>query len=241
MLHHLFVELVKHVLAVIAREGAYSIEFSVGPRRRTLSVGFWEGKRFVCMSMLHCRRDVPPTKGYIDLMSRLLSAISGDATIICCGGSNADSVKVLDKSPGRKAGVQYPFALTAVQFERLLHRPSFSVMGRIDMFSMLRALLFRLNGLLDERWVQSTQFFRIVRIGNNSLWLPWEYGCGMIFLSFVGHGGWKVRVADNGSCGSGEDHSLASNCHVHQQYQSTSRISICGREGVYFMHMIACR
>ena len=118
--------------------------------------------------MLHCGRDVPPTKSYIDLVSRLLSAISGDATIICCGGSSADFVKVLDKSPGRKAGVQYPFSLTPVQFERLLHKPSFSVMGRIDICSMLRALLLRLNGLLDERWVQSTQYFRMVRIGSGA-------------------------------------------------------------------------
>ena len=172
LLHHLFVELVKHVSSVIAREGAYSIEFFMGSHRRTLSVEFWEGKCFVCMPMLHCGRDVPPTKSYIDLVSRLLSAISGDAAIICCGGSNADFVKVLDKSPDRKAGVQYPFALAPVHFERLLHKPSFSVMGRIDMCSMLRALLLRLNGLLDERWVQSTQYFRMVHIGNNSSWLP---------------------------------------------------------------------
>ena len=123
--------------------------------------------------MLHCGGDVPPTKSYIDLVLRLLSAISGDATIVCCGGSNADFVKVWDKSLGWKAGVQYPFALTPVQFERLLHKPTFSIMGRIDMCSMLRALLLRLNGLLDERWVQSTQYFRRVRIGNISLWLPW--------------------------------------------------------------------
>ena len=165
-MHHLFLELVKHVSSVIAREGAYSIEFFVDSRRRTFSLCFWEGKRFLCLPMLHCGRDVPPTKGYIDLVARLLSAISGDATIICRGGSSADFVKVLDKSPGRKAGVQYPFSLTPVQFERLLHKPSFSVMGRIDMCSMLRALLLRLNGLLDERWVQSTQYFRMVRIGS---------------------------------------------------------------------------
>ena len=152
--------------SVIAREGAYSIEFFVDSRRRTLSLCFWEGKRFLCLPMLHCGRDIPPTKSYINLVSRLLSAISGDATIICCGGSSADFVKVLDKSPGRKAGVQYPFSLTPVQFECLLHKPSFSVMGRIEMCSMLRALLLRLNGLLDERWVQSTQYFRMVRIGS---------------------------------------------------------------------------
>ena len=88
LLQHLFLELVKHVSSVIAREGAYSIEFSVGSHRRTLIVGFWEGKRFVCMPMLPCGRDIPPTKSYSDLVSRLLSAISGDATIICWGGSN---------------------------------------------------------------------------------------------------------------------------------------------------------
>ena len=177
----MFVELVKHVSAVVAREGANSIEFTVDSHRKTLIVEFWEGKCFVCMPMLYCGRDVPPTKSYIDLVSRLLSAIAGDATIICCGGSNADFVKVLDKSPGRKAGVQYPFALTPLQFERLLHKPSFSVMGRIDMCSMLRALLLRLKGFLDERWVQSTQYFRKVYIGNNALWLPWQYSFGMPF------------------------------------------------------------
>ena len=134
LLQHLFMELVKHVSSVIAREGAYSIEFSVGSHRRTLSVGFWEGKRFVCMPMLHCGRDVPPTKSHIDLVSRLLSAISGDATTICSDGSKADFVKDLDKCPGRRVGVQYPFALAPVQFECLLHKPSSSVMGRIDVF-----------------------------------------------------------------------------------------------------------
>ena len=109
------------------------------------------------MPILRCGGDVSPTKGYFELMSRLLSAIFGDATIICCGGSSADFVKVLDKSPGRKAGVQYPITLTPLQFERSLHKPSFSVIGRIDMFSMLQTLLLRLNGLLDERWVQSTE------------------------------------------------------------------------------------
>ena len=159
--------------SVIGREGAYSIEFCVISHRRTLSLCFWEGKRLVCLPMLHCGRDVPPRESCIDLVSRLLSAISGDATIICCGGANADFVKVLDKSPGRTAGVQYPFSLTPVQFERLLHKPSFSVMGRIDMCSMLRALLLRLNGLLDERWVQSTQYFRMVGTGSVAPWLPW--------------------------------------------------------------------
>ena len=113
--------------AVIAREGAYSIEFSLDSRRRTLSIGVSEGRQFVCMRIVHCATDVPPAKSCVDLMSRLLSAISGDATIICCGGSSADFVKVLDKNLGRKAGVQCPFyfnsfavwaTVTQAQFRR---------------------------------------------------------------------------------------------------------------------------
>ena len=182
-------ELVKHVSATTSREGAFSIEFAVDSPCRTLSIGFQVSKQFVCMLVVHCGRDVSPTKSYNDLMSRLLSATSGNAMIICCGGSSADFVKVLDKSPGRKAGVQYPFTLTPLQFERLLHKPSFSVMGRIDMYSMLRTLLLRQTGLMDERWVQSNQFFRRVRIGNFFLLLPWEYKFGMI-LMLCRH--WKI-------------------------------------------------
>ena len=86
----------KHVSATIARERAHSIEFALDLHHRTLSIGFWEGKRIVCMPIVHCGRDVSPTKCYIDLMTRMLSAISVDATVICCGGSSADFVEVLD-------------------------------------------------------------------------------------------------------------------------------------------------
>ena len=95
-------QLVKHVSAVIAREGSCSIEFVLDSNRRTLSIWFWKGKQFVCMPVVPCGRDVSTTKGYNELRSPLLIVISGDAPIIIfCGESSADLVKVLDKSPGR--------------------------------------------------------------------------------------------------------------------------------------------
>ena len=120
-------QLVKHVSSVIACEGAYSIEFAVDSHRRTLSIGFSEGKQLMCMPIVHCGRGVSPTYVYIDLMSRLLSAISDDSTVICCVRSSADFVKVLDKNPGRRAGVQYLFILIPLEFELFLHKPGFSV------------------------------------------------------------------------------------------------------------------
>ena len=170
----------------------------------------------MCMPLVHCGRIVSPTKRYIDLMSRLLSAIPRDVTVICCGGSSAYFVKVLDKNLGRKAGFQYPFNLTPFHFERLLRKPSFSVMWRIDMCSMLGTLLLRLNGLLDERWVQSTMFFRRVYISNSFFFLLWEDNFGMRFACFVGLGIWKSRVVYSVSCGAGDDHSLVSDCCIYQ-------------------------
>ena len=49
-----------------------------------------------------------------------------------------------------EAGLQYPFILCSIQLEKLIHKPRFSVMGEIDLFSMLRTLLARLSGMLEE-------------------------------------------------------------------------------------------
>ena len=67
-LHHLFVQLVKHVSVDSAREGAYWIEFAIDSELRTLSIEFWEGTKFVCVPIVHNGRDVSPTMSYNDLM-----------------------------------------------------------------------------------------------------------------------------------------------------------------------------
>ena len=114
------------------------------------------------MTIAHCGRDVPVAKSNVVLSSQLLSAVSTEPRFICCGGSSLEFIKALDKAPSQKAGIQYPFSLSPMHIEKLMHKPSFSVMGKIDMFLMLRTLLIRLSGLLDERWTQSTQYFRKV-------------------------------------------------------------------------------
>ena len=115
------------------------------------------------MANAQCGRDVPSVKSSVLLCSQLLSAISLEPAIICCAGGSADFFKALDKAPNQKAGLQYPFNLVSLQVEKLMHKPSFSVMGKIDIFSMVRTLLVKLSGLLDEKWTQSTHFFRKVR------------------------------------------------------------------------------
>ena len=164
LLHHCFVVLMKHVASVLGREKVYSLEFTTTSIRRKLSISFWEGKNLVTMTVAQCGRDVPSVKSSVLLCSQVLSAVSLEPTIICCAGGSADFIKALDKAPSQKAGLQYPFNLLPLQVEKLMHKPSFSVLGKIDMFSMVRTLLVRLSGLLDEKWTQSTQYFRKVRL-----------------------------------------------------------------------------
>ena len=152
----------RHIADVVGKKGVLSLEFKSSTVRRSLSLCFWEGKNLVMMALTHCSGDIPVVKGNVSMVGQLLSVVWTDPTIVCCGGGVSDSIKALDRDPTRKAGVQYPFCLKSVQVENLMHKPSFSVMGKIDMFSMLRTLLVRLSGMLDESWVQSTRYMRKV-------------------------------------------------------------------------------
>ena len=104
---------------------------------------------------------------------------------LCCGGADSDFIKALDRDPTRKAGVQYPFCLSPVQVEKLMHKPSFSVMGKIDVFSMLRTLLVRLSGMLDEPWLQSTPHLRkvgfIAGMFNSHVPMWFRLSCNCVF------------------------------------------------------------
>ena len=163
LLLHCFVYLLKHIAVVLERDKFYSLEFTTTSVHGKLSISFWEGKYLVTMPVALCGRDVLAVRSCVLLCSQLLSAVSLEPTFICCVGGSADFIKILDKALSQKAGIEYPFNLVPLQFEKLMHKPSFSVMGKIDMFSMVRMLLVRLSGLLDEKWTQSTQNFRKVR------------------------------------------------------------------------------
>ena len=154
LLHHCFVVLLKHIAVVLEREKVYSVEFTTTSVRRKLSISFSEGIDLVTMTIAQCGRDVPSVKSSVLLCSQLLSAISLEPTIICCVGGSADFIKSLHKSLSQKDGIQYPFNLSPLQVEKLMHKTSFSVMGTIDMFSMVRTLLVRLPGFLDEKRTQ---------------------------------------------------------------------------------------
>ena len=196
-LHHCFICSPKHNAVVLDRQKVYSLEFTATSVRRGLSIKFWEGKELITVTIAHCGRDVPSVKSSVLLRLQMLSATSLEPTIICCAGGTVDIIKALDKAPSQKAGIQYPFSLLPPQIEKLMDKPGFSVMGKIDLLSMNRMLLMRLSGLLDENWTQSTQYFRKMRS------LCWNVqvridNCGWFctrYLQCLGAGRIKVRFA----------------------------------------------
>ena len=120
-----------HIADVVDKEGVLSLEFKRSVVRRSLSLCFWEGKNLVMVAVTHCSRDVPVVKGNVSMVAQLLSVVSTGPTIACCGGADIDFIKALDRDPTRKGGLQYSFTLRSVQMEKLMHKPSFSVMGKI--------------------------------------------------------------------------------------------------------------
>ena len=67
--------------------------------------------------------------------------------------------------PSSKVAVHFPSDLKWLNLEKLLRKPSYSVMGRIDMFALLKSLRPLLRDCLDLKWIQSTQYLR--KVGHN--------------------------------------------------------------------------
>ena len=183
-------ELMRHIADVVGKDGVFSFVLKSLAVRRSLGLCFWEGKNLVMMVLTHCSRNVPVVKGNVSMVDQLLSVVSANPTIVCCGGADIDFIKALDRYLTRKAGDQYPFSLSPVQVEELMHKPSFSVMGKIDMFSMLRTLLVRLSGMLDEPRVQSTRYLRrvgfIAGMFNSHVPIWFGLSCNCVFKALEG-------------------------------------------------------
>ena len=155
ILHHLFMELMSHIATTVGKGGVLSVEFTTSTSRRNLSLCFWEKKKLVMRAFTHCSEDISVVKDNVLMVGQLISVISIGHIIIICGGAYPDFIKALDKN-----STQYPFNLSEIQLEKLLHKLSFRVMGKIDMFSKLRTTLVRFPGMLEEPWEQSTRFLK---------------------------------------------------------------------------------
>ena len=141
----------KHII----EHGQYSLEFEKRGLYVHLFVRFWH---FECLCRVYvCRSGIANKnlEGELGSFSRLLSAISTEADVVAYSGCSQIFGETLDKSPFFKHGVQYPFRFDEFNLEKMMHKKSYSVFGRIDFFSVLRQLLVSLGGCLEEQWTIS--------------------------------------------------------------------------------------
>ena len=97
--------LLRHLAVILELEKVYSLEIESTTTRWNLSTTFWEGKDLATMIIAHCGRVIPVVKSNVLLSSQLLSAVSTELRIICCGGSSLEFFEALDKVPSQKAGI----------------------------------------------------------------------------------------------------------------------------------------
>ena len=162
LLHHCFVMLMGHLKEVLERSKLYSVELRKNSESKTMSICFWEGGHLLDMELSSIPRDIPVVEGELNLVSQLQSARTSPQVILC-GGCNADVLKSLDHDPDRQAGIQKLSCFEPIDIKKLMYEPSYSVLGGIGMFSLLQTLLPLICGILGGRWLESTNFLRIVR------------------------------------------------------------------------------
>ena len=161
--HHFFVCGLEDISTCVLESGRFSLEFERRGHYLEMHVRFWKQetlcKVFVCRSGLF-NKDI---EGELGSLSRFLSAVSTEPDIVACSGCPLSFIQTVDKSPIFKHAVQFPYRFDNLKLEKLMHKKSFSVFGRIDFFSVMKQLLVSLGGSLEESWTLSTPELSKVR------------------------------------------------------------------------------
>ena len=113
---------------------------------RGMSVRFWERGRLLDLDVLQCDRDAPVVRSQMSMVAHFLGAVSRSPVNATGGGVGVDFIKTLNRSSSSKVGVQNLFDVKNLNLEKLLRKPSYGVMGGIEMFELLMSLFPPLAG-----------------------------------------------------------------------------------------------
>ena len=157
----------------IATTQCFGIEFENVGTNRFMTARFWKGDS-LCRVFI-CRSGLPSSDltGELGSLSRLLSVVSTRADIVACSGCTVDLVKTIDHSDLFSRSVQSCFRFEHLRLETMMRKPTYSVFGRIDFFSVLKSLMVSLGGATDEDWVMQSPDLAQVRIFSSSLGQDW--------------------------------------------------------------------
>ena len=140
----------------------FSIEFEDSGTDRLMFLRYWREAK-LCRVFVY-RSALPATDltGELGSLSRLLSVVSTDPDIVACSGCSVDYIRTIDQHHSYSRGIQSCFRFESLDLQLLMHKFTYSVFGRIDMFSVLQCLLVSLGGSLTEDWVlESPELTRV--------------------------------------------------------------------------------
>ena len=141
----------------------FSIEFEDSGTDRLMFLRYWRETK-LCTIFI-CRSALPAAdlSGELGSLSRLLSVVSTDPDIVACSGCSVDYIRTIDQHhQSYSRGTQSCYRFESLDLQLLMHKFTYSVFGRIDMFSVLQCLLVSLGGSVTEDWVlESPELTRV--------------------------------------------------------------------------------
>ena len=100
---------------------------------------------------------IPLLKSQLEMFQDFLGAIIENQDVASCGGVGEVVLKTLGRMPSIKISLHLPSSIHALPVQKLMTKPSFNLMGRIEMFALLKTLLPRVLVCLDFKCMRSTQ------------------------------------------------------------------------------------
>ena len=137
----------------IATTQCFAVEFENVGVNRLMSIKFWKGNS-LCRVFV-CRSGLPSADltGDLGSMSRLLSVVSTKADIVAWSGCPVELIQTIDHNEFFPRAVQSCFRFEQLHLQKMMHKPTYSVFGRIDFFSVLKCLIVSLGAATGEDWV----------------------------------------------------------------------------------------
>ena len=153
MFHHMFLELIADIGSQINTSGEYAVEFATDGVFLLSFVRFWHDDQLCRVFLKRTGRVQGQAQAEVCLISYIMGVFSTKPRLVCCTGSSARTVQLLDQSPYTPHGLQSTPRFEELELSALMHKKSQSVFGRIDFFSVLRYLVTSLGGNAELDWV----------------------------------------------------------------------------------------
>ena len=122
-----------------------------------LHLRFWREGQLGRVLIRRTGRTVGPTSAELCLLSYLLAAISPRANPVCCSGCTQSLVQLQDECPLFSLVVQSRKRFEEISLEKVMHKKSYSVFGRIDFYAVIKYIVICLGGRVDSRYPRTGQ------------------------------------------------------------------------------------